>query len=381
MNKYKYYMHCLPNVGDATIYKLLDEALDAKNVYHRIMDKEPKILEVLKKNLHSEDKVTSVIKQTKAWDVDDKYEEMLSRDIAFITIDDNEYPKRLYDIATPPYALYVKGSIPENDIPSVAIIGARNCSEYGTFIANAFGESIAKYGINIISGMARGVDGISQRGALNADGRTYAVLGSGVDVCYPASNFKLYRAIQDKGGIISVFPPGAEPLRQHFPERNKIVAALSDIVLVVEAKIKSGTAITVDLALRMGKDIYAVPGRLTDRLSDGCNRLIRDGAGIALSPEDIINEVGVVWKRLHPDSELFSEGEVQNVENYAPKKDEGILKYLDATPRSVEEIHNRRIKDDPGFTMSQTMSELVMLSISGAASQIGTGYFYRVLNL
>ena len=165
-------------------------------------------------------------------------------------------------------------------------------------MARAFGGELAKAGVAVISGMARGIDGLGQQAALEQGGRTYAVLGCGADVCYPASNRKLYQEIVEKGGgILSVFPPGTPPVKGQFPERNRIVAGLADLVLVVEARQKSGTLITVDMALEQGKNVYAVPGRLTDRLSDGCNLLIRQGAGIALAPGDILAELKLLGNR------------------------------------------------------------------------------------
>ena len=148
------------------------------------------------------------------------YQKIISEGIGFVTIHDKEYPSRLRSISNMPYALYYLGELPKDNIPSVAIIGARNCSEYGRYVAGSFGESLALAGINVISGMALGIDGIGQRGALEAGGTTYAVLGSGVDVCYPRETLDLYRGIPQKGGVISCFPPGSEPQRRFFPDNN-----------------------------------------------------------------------------------------------------------------------------------------------------------------
>lgn len=387
-NIFKFWLHRIPFVGDSTIYKLLEEYTEAGDVFEAFMKSDEKVLRIIgekrmnrileKKDIRffpsdgTKERITHVTEL-----IAKDYRLMTESGISFVTVEDEDYPSRLLDINPAPYALYVKGRLPENDVPSVAIIGARNCSEYGTYIANAFGEALAKEGVNIISGMARGVDGISQRGALNVDGNTFAVLGSGVDVCYPEGNYKLYRDIQKKGGVISTFPPGTEPLKQQFPERNKIVAALADILLVVEARVKSGTSITVDLALKMGKDVYAVPGRLTDRLSDGCNLLIRDGAGIALSPEDILRELAVFWNRLNPEDEDFNQNTINHLNPGRPREDIGLLKYLDATPHTADEIHQKRLTDEEGISLSQTLSELVLLCVDGKAVQVGSGYFYR----
>ena len=372
INAYKYFVHSIPKVGDATIRELLSIYGDATEVYLAALRMDAEFKRIIK-----DKRIEEVKYFVENWDVEREYQKLTQMGINCVFSDNTNYPKRLLDIDTPPYGLYYKGKLPCDDVPAVAIIGARNCSEYGTFVANAFGEAMAEHDINVISGMARGIDGIGQRGALNNGGRTYAVLGSGVDVCYPECNFKLYREIQKDGGILSPFVPGTQPQKSLFPQRNKLVAALADLVLVVEAKQKSGTAITVNLAMDMNRDIYAVPGRLTDRLSDGCNRLIRDGAGIALSPEDILRELSVLWGSKMPDSRRLGADSIKKLDTKAPDKDIGILRYLDYEPQSVDAIHEKRIAHEKGISLQQTMSELVMLCMTGKASQVGSGYFYK----
>lgn len=206
---------------------------------------------------------------------------------------DADYPERLRTIPHSPSKLYVRGELPDNDKPSVAIIGARDCSSYGRDMAKWFGIELARAGVQIISGMARGIDGISQSAALKAGGKSFAVLGCGIDVCYPTENRYIYDALFDCGGIISEFPPGTQPLARNFPSRNRIISGLADIILVVEAREKSGTLITVDYALSQGKDVFAIPGRLGDQRSAGCNALIHMGAFMALSPGDILEALGI----------------------------------------------------------------------------------------
>lgn len=216
---------------------------------------------------------------------------LLKKGISFVTLRDQEYPGQLREIPDPPYGLFVKGQLPTEKCPSVAVIGARDCSEYGSFVADGIGRRLAESGVQVVSGMARGIDGISQAAALKAGGRSFGVLGCGVDICYPAANKKLYDRLCEQGGVLSVHPPGTEPRPQHFPPRNRIVSGLADALIVVEARDRSGTLITVDMALEQGREVYAVPGRVTDRLSDGCNQLLRQGAGVFLSPEDFLREL------------------------------------------------------------------------------------------
>lgn len=205
--------------------------------------------------------------------------------------EDPEYPERLKNISGAPKNLYVLGRLPEEKRLCVAVIGARDCSEYGKYVARELGAVLGKSGISVVSGMARGIDGISQEAALNVGGSSFAVLGCGVDICYPEANRQLYERLKVCGGIISEYPPGSPALACHFPPRNRIVSGLADVVVVIEARIKSGTLITVDMALEQGREVYVVPGRVTDRLSDGCNSLIKQGAGILLSPEEFLKEL------------------------------------------------------------------------------------------
>lgn len=201
---------------------------------------------------------------------------------------DGAYPQRMRALRGMPGVLYYCGRLPEENKASVAVVGARTCSAYGREMAQWFAGELAAAGVQIISGMARGVDGIAQKAALERGGKSFAVLGCGTDVCYPKENKELYERLLAEGGIVSEYPAGTPPLACHFPTRNRIISALSDLVLVIEAREKSGTLITVDFALEQGRDVYVLPGRISDPLSSGCNRLMRQGAGVALEPSDIL---------------------------------------------------------------------------------------------
>lgn len=202
---------------------------------------------------------------------------------------DSRFPERLREIPESPGCIYLKGRLPDPVEMTVGIIGARDGTEYGKMVARTLAKELSEYGISIISGMAYGIDTAAHEGALLGGGKTYAVLGCGVDICYPAINRKLYSKIQEEGGIISEYPEGSPPLPHHFVARNRLIAGLSDILIVVEAKERSGTFITVDRALEQGKQVFVVPGRITDPLSRGCNRLLMEGASLCLSKEDILS--------------------------------------------------------------------------------------------
>lgn len=200
------------------------------------------------------------------------------------------YPERLRNIDDPPKELYCLGNLDLlNYKNNIAMIGSRNCSSYGERAAKDFAYNLAKEDICIVSGLAKGIDSFSHIGALNAKGKTIAVLGSGLDNIYPKENIKLVEdIIKNDGLVISEYPLGTKPLKYHFPARNRIISGLSDSVLVVEARKNSGTNITVDFALEQGKDVFVIPGNIYSKTSDGTNFLITEGAIPVLSYKDIL---------------------------------------------------------------------------------------------
>jgi len=209
-------------------------------------------------------------------------------DLRFVSYTNPEYPKRLQEANNPPLGLFVYGQLPSETMPAVAIIGARDCTHYGGKVAYDFAKELAEMGITIVSGMARGLDARAHEGALAANGVTLAVLPSGADVCYPSENFMLYKQIREGGCIVSENFPAAKPRAWSYPARNRIISALADVLLVVEAGERSGTSTTVVAALEQGRDVFAVPGKISDPMSAGTNELIKQGANIATSPLDIL---------------------------------------------------------------------------------------------
>ena len=205
---------------------------------------------------------------------------------------DAGYPHGLHDIEDPP-DLWSIGSLPT--VGSVAVVGTRRCTRYGIDLSEAFGGAIARAGWSTISGLARGIDTAAHRGCLREAGHATAVLGSGIDVCYPRENQALYDRIIALGGcILSEYPEGTPPDRWRFPARNRIIAAMAEAVVVVEAAVTGGAHITARLAAEMGRPVFAVPGDVDRPASEGCNRLIRDGAHPVLGPTDLIEELSLV---------------------------------------------------------------------------------------
>lgn len=211
--------------------------------------------------------------------------------IQMISLQDPSYPEPLRQIEDPPLVLYVRGTLPDfTSRLSVSVVGTRSCTEYGLHAARYFAGNLAQKGCIIVSGMALGIDGAANRAAVEAGGVTVAVLGSGVDVCYPWEHKKLMEQILRHGAVISEYPPGTEPKGRHFPVRNRIITGLSRGTLVVEAPKRSGALISADLALEQGRDVFAVPGDINRPSCAGCNRLIRQGAAeLVQEPSDILS--------------------------------------------------------------------------------------------
>lgn len=305
-----------------------------------------------------------------SYDVMAEYEKMTDRGISFVYMGEEDYPKKLMHIPDAPFALYYAGKLPGDDKMTIAIVGARNCSAYGRAMARQFGETLAREGVQIVSGMARGIDGIGQQAALDAGGYSLGVLGCGVDICYPPENKPLYEQLIAQGGICSEYPPGIEPRAVLFPPRNRIISGLCDCVLVIEAKERSGTLITVDMALEQGREVYALPGRVSDPLSRGCNRLIRQGASPALSPQEMICE-------LIPDSSMHTTSGQQS--SPTPDGVRGRLyKLLDYQPESAEALQ-LKYADTYGssITISELYLELLQMCADGYADRIGGNYYVR----
>ena len=295
-----------------------------------------------------------------------EYEKMLEKSIRFVPYFSDEYPKQLREIPDFPYAIYVKGRLPGEEQKNVALIGARRCTPYGEKYAIDFARALAECGVGIISGMARGIDGMGHRGALLAGGQTYAVLGSGVDVCYPREHIGLYTDILEQGGgILSEQPPGTAPLPKNFPARNRIISGLSDAVLVLEAGEKSGSLITVDMALEQGRDVYALPGPVNSTLSYGCNRLIRQGAGLLLSPDSLIEE----WNLKKTRNFCGSKKEIKN-EKTLESTEKLVYSCLGLYPKDLNQLV-RETKLD----IKDVLEKLISLELQGLICEISKNHY------
>lgn len=214
---------------------------------------------------------------------------MLKNNIDIINIEDEEYPKILKEIHDPPISLYIRGDKDILNDRNIGIVGCRDCTEYGKKAAKYFAYNLSKHRINVVSGLAKGIDSYSHIGCLAAGGKTIAVVGNGLDTIYPKENIELANNIIINGGaIISEYPCGTKPDKMNFPARNRIISGVSSGIIVVEAKEKSGTLITVDFALEQGRDVFVVPGNINCTNSVGTNELIKQGAKVVTTYEDVI---------------------------------------------------------------------------------------------
>ena len=356
---YEYWLSAIRPLSDKKKRLLREEYGDGKTIYN-IEEIHLRFLNFLE----SRD-VDTILRSKKEWEIEKCWEKLQEQGIRMIPYFSEEYPKKLTNISQPPYALYVKGSLPRENQVSVAIVGARRCTHYGEQIALEYGEALASEGIQIISGMARGIDGAGQRGALNAGGATYGVLGCGVDICYPRENIGLYMDIQQKGGIISEQIPGQPPLPAYFPERNRIISGLADVVLVIEAKEKSGSLITADMALEQGKDVYALPGPVTSSMSQGCHRLIRQGAGILISPEDLLIELGI---------NIVNQGQIiDKNEKVLESTENMVYSCLGLFPKGMSQL-----LEETGLNVQELLEQLITLELKGYVKEISKNYYVKL---
>ena len=295
------------------------------------------------------------------------YEMLKKREIHMVCRESKEYPERLKHITLAPFVLYYYGNLPKEEVPTLAVIGARNCSIYGEEIAGSFSSRLAEQGIQIISGMARGIDSAAQRAAIKEHGSAYAVLGNGVDICYPRENKLLYTCLQQKGGVISEELPGTSPAAWNFPKRNRIISGLADAILVVEARENSGSLITVSYALEQGKDIFAVPGSIYEKLAEGTNRLIQEGAYLVREPEDVLQSFALKY------AELFSKKTIKKQDSgkiLLASKEKIVYACLSLRPKHMEEL-----QEETGMELPELTSLLFDMEMKHYIKQPLKNYF------
>lgn len=283
------------------------------------------------------DREYDIIKSSKDYNsIVESYNQMEQLGIKYVSCNEEKYPGRLKNIPDRPFGLFYKGRLPDEENISIAIIGARRATIYGREMAAMFARELSHAGVNIISGLATGIDGCAHRGALESKGYTAGVLGGGIETRYPRDNYRLYLEMEKQGGIISEYCIGTIPMPRLFPIRNRIISGLSDGVLVVEAKEKSGSLITVDQGLEQGKIIYAIPGKITDDLSKGCNYIIRNGATLVLEPMQILEDFKYALQG-YKQIEFFQCEKSQN-KNSLANEEKIVYSMLRLEPKHIDEI-------------------------------------------
>ncbi|MGN0437908.1 MAG: DNA-processing protein DprA [Lachnospiraceae bacterium] len=297
------------------------------------------------------------------------YEKNQSLNIQFCHYHSINYPKKFKEIPDPPLGIYYKGTLPDDNQLSIAIIGARNCTRYGKEMAEYFGKELGKHNVQVVSGLARGIDGCAHRGALLGNGYTIGVLGGGIDQVYPKENYHLFMEMEQRGGIISESNIGIKPYSSLFPERNRLIAGLCDGILVVEAMEKSGTFITVDQGLDQGKDIFAIPGRILDEKSAGCNRLIKLGAHMVTDVSDILNYYHLSGvKDDNPNFCHYKEDVIEKM-SLAPT-DKMVYSCLQIEPKYLDDII-----EEVNLAPQEVCKSLNHLVILGIITEIACNYY------
>ncbi|MEW6108545.1 MAG: DNA-processing protein DprA [Nitrospirota bacterium] len=304
------------------------------------------------------------IKNFRLWDGIEKHIKVINKKgIKVIGFNDPRYPAVLKEVADAPIVLYMKGDYIPDDRYGIAIVGSRKHTHYGEAVTQKISSELSASGFTIISGMARGIDTISHISALSAGGRTIAVLGSGLDVYYPAENKGLMEKIILSGCVISEFPPGTGPNRENFPRRNRLISGLSLGVLVVEATADSGSLITATYALEQNKEVFAVPGNITSRNSEGTNSLIKQGAGIVLDTNDIIEELAPVLKG-------FIKAKDKKTINLT-EEESSLCNILSREPKHIDLLSR-----ESGIPVQKMLNLLLSLELKGIARQSSGKKFY-----
>jgi DNA processing protein len=311
----------------------------------------------------------SIIDHRASIEVDEELRLIEKHNCNIITIEDQTYPSALKAIHDPPPLLYIKGELTEADSNSIAIVGTRNASPYGKMASEKLSNQLASRGITVVSGLAHGIDTYAHNGALSAGGRTIAVMGNGLDIIYPSENAKLFDAIVNSGAVISELSMGTQPRRGMFPQRNRLISGISLGTLVVEASRQSGALITADLALEQGREVFAIPGPIYSEESKGTNWLIKQGAKLVDSVEDILEELPS-HSFQQTDDNIKNEDAI--VESQLPQDEGTIWKVIGSSPIHIDDISRQS-----GLPIFKVCSVLVMLELKGLVQQLSGKMFIR----
>lgn len=303
--------------------------------------------------------INLLLAQRKKIDLQAELDKLTKHHVQLITFLDENYPPRLKTIDDPPPVLYVRGELSPQDDKALAIVGTRKCTRYGRDVSFQLAQELAQNGVTIISGLAQGIDASAHQGALRGHGRTLAVLGCGVDIIYPRQHAELAKQIMNNGALISEFPLTTQPLGKNFPRRNRVMSGLALGVLVVEAPEKSGALITAHIAIEQGREVFVIPGNITNHNASGTNKLIQDGAKLIISAKDILDELNMEY--------AIQQTRIQT-EVVAPSTDEEnrILSYIGTEPTHIDDIIR-----ESGLSSAEVMGLLTILELKGLAQSTG----------
>jgi DNA processing protein len=358
--KYWIALKSITGIGNSSFFSLIDKFGSIEKIFSAAADELTVISGINKKS-------ATAIAGFKGWGkIQRELDAINKAGIKIITYLDELYPSNLSNIYDRPAFIYVRGSLKTEDI-NIAIVGSRLASTYGKYTTERISRELTLKGITIVSGMARGIDSAAHRGALAAQGRTIAVLGSGLDIVYPPENNKLFDSIVENGAVISEFPLGTPPRSNNFPARNRIISGMSYGVLVVEAGEKSGSLITAKLALEQGREVFAVPGNIDASVSRGTNKLIKQGAKLIESSDDVLEEIFPQLEKAKTFNDTpLSKREVETPEKHENlnKIERNIIKFI-----SRKNIHVDELISTTGLSPADILSALMTMELKGLVEQ------------
>ena len=352
MDNLRYWLgfNCVRGIGPVRLRALLDVFGDVQTAWEAPAE----ALRAVRLDARS---LRNLLQVRKEVNLDHLLRKVTESGAQVLTWESSDYPAILKEIPDPPPLLFVKGHLCPEDEWAIAMVGTRKATTYGREVARRLARDLAQNGVTVVSGLARGVDGIAHRAALEAGGRTLAVLGSGVDVIYPPEHRQLASQIAENGAVISDYPLGTKPEACNFPARNRIISGLSLGVLVVEAGVRSGALITAGFAADQGRDVFAVPGNILSPASTGCNQLLRDGAAVITEARDVLDA-------LHLDR--LPEQQVMRALLPANEIEAAILEHLTAEPQHIDSLSR-----ETQLPVAVVSSNLAIMELKGMVRQVG----------
>lgn len=353
------WLRSIPNIGSIKIKKMLEHFKNPINIWNADLYELSRLKFLSKRDLEE------ISKQKYKEELPKHLDNIYKHEIKILTLLDEEYPILLKSIYDPPAILFYKGSLAKEE-KSIAVVGSRKSSAYGTDITEKISTALCRHDITVVSGLARGIDSYAHNAAIKANGRTIAVLGCGLDCVYPRENSALFQKIQEKGAVVSEFLPGTPPIAFNFPSRNRIISGMSRGVIVVEAGQKSGSLITADFALEQGREVFAVPGNLSSSNSIGTNRLIREGARIVTSMEDILDELKY-FDDVGKMAAIQFQAENQISKNIFDSLDKNEQKIVQCLKEG--ELHIDRLLQQADMNVAELNAVLIVLELSGIVEQ------------